>query len=234
MNTLQPHAIGTIAMGFEQGASEGNGVYVNGVEVNHQYDKSKQFLSLTREYLQLSDLTPSTTGTTDATGTTGTTDTTDITGTTDITDIDTVGVGIDAIAKSIVSGMDISDTNNTRNNPNSRIGSSNLDKSAAQSLSQSHPQSQALCVYSPLGDMTEIEVYIYIYIYIYIYRVGYLYICIALSYIHIPITLYPYISLYILIYSCTLLQLYSYACTYTPYTHLFECRLLKYSVYILI
>lgn len=37
-------------LGHERSADEGNGVFWRGREVNHQYDKSSQFLSLVREY----------------------------------------------------------------------------------------------------------------------------------------------------------------------------------------
>jgi hypothetical protein len=38
-------------LGFERSADEGNGVYWQGHEVNHQYDKSSIFLHSVREYL---------------------------------------------------------------------------------------------------------------------------------------------------------------------------------------
>ena len=43
--------INHVSLGFERSADEGNGVYVNEVEVNHQYDKSSIFLELAREYI---------------------------------------------------------------------------------------------------------------------------------------------------------------------------------------
>ena len=43
--------INHMSLGFERSADEGNGVYVNEIEVNHQYDKSSIFLELAREYI---------------------------------------------------------------------------------------------------------------------------------------------------------------------------------------
>eukprot|EP01038_Epipyxis_sp_PR26KG_P009134 gene9134-12320_t len=39
-----------IVLGHEKSADEGNGVFVNNVEVNHQYDKSSMFLSIASDY----------------------------------------------------------------------------------------------------------------------------------------------------------------------------------------
>ena len=39
-------------MGFEKSADFGNGIYMNdGVEVNHQFDKSSSFLQAASEYI---------------------------------------------------------------------------------------------------------------------------------------------------------------------------------------
>ncbi len=38
-------------MGFEKSADFGNGIHVNGVEVNHQFDKSSQFLQAASDYI---------------------------------------------------------------------------------------------------------------------------------------------------------------------------------------
>jgi len=46
----QLHHIPLVYLGHEKSADEGNGVYVNGVEVNHQYDKSTAFLQMASEY----------------------------------------------------------------------------------------------------------------------------------------------------------------------------------------
>jgi hypothetical protein len=40
-----------VHMGFEKSADFGNGVYVNDVEVNHQFDKSSAFLQAARAYI---------------------------------------------------------------------------------------------------------------------------------------------------------------------------------------
>lgn len=39
-------------LGFEKSADEGNGVFVQDIEVNHQYDKSSRFLALSTEYIR--------------------------------------------------------------------------------------------------------------------------------------------------------------------------------------
>ena len=44
--------IPTISLGFEKSADFGNGVYFNGAEVNHQYDKSSIFLSRANAYIE--------------------------------------------------------------------------------------------------------------------------------------------------------------------------------------
>lgn len=43
--------INSVSLGFEKSADEGNGVYVNDVEVNHQYDKSSVFLAKAKQYI---------------------------------------------------------------------------------------------------------------------------------------------------------------------------------------
>lgn len=43
--------IPTIALGHEKSANEGNRVYIDTLEVNHQYDKSQIFLQLTKTYI---------------------------------------------------------------------------------------------------------------------------------------------------------------------------------------
>ena len=43
--------INYVSLGFERSADEGNGVYVNDVEVNHQYDKSSVFLAHVKQYI---------------------------------------------------------------------------------------------------------------------------------------------------------------------------------------
>lgn len=40
-----------VSFGYERSADEGNGVYVAGCEVNHQYDKSSAFLAQAQGYI---------------------------------------------------------------------------------------------------------------------------------------------------------------------------------------
>ena len=44
--------VNTVSLGFEQSANVGNGVFVDGKEVNHQYDKSDEFLLKTALYVK--------------------------------------------------------------------------------------------------------------------------------------------------------------------------------------
>jgi hypothetical protein len=41
-----------VRLGYERSADEGNGVFVQGREVNHQYDKSSAFLQLAQAYVK--------------------------------------------------------------------------------------------------------------------------------------------------------------------------------------
>jgi hypothetical protein len=41
-----------VSLGYERSADEGNGVFVGGEEVNHQYDKSSRFLASASAYIQ--------------------------------------------------------------------------------------------------------------------------------------------------------------------------------------
>jgi hypothetical protein len=41
----------TVTFGYEKSANEGNHIYMKGVEINHQYDKSLIFLQLAQEYI---------------------------------------------------------------------------------------------------------------------------------------------------------------------------------------
>lgn len=43
--------ISSVSLGFEKSADEGNGIVMNGIEVNHQYDKSSVFLKLASEFI---------------------------------------------------------------------------------------------------------------------------------------------------------------------------------------
>lgn len=45
------YGINKISVGYEQSADEGNGVFVGELEVNHQYDKSSPFVSLSNRYI---------------------------------------------------------------------------------------------------------------------------------------------------------------------------------------
>jgi hypothetical protein len=40
-----------VQLGLERSADEGNGVFVEGQEVNHQFDKSSAFLAQAQEYI---------------------------------------------------------------------------------------------------------------------------------------------------------------------------------------
>ncbi|MGB4192162.1 MAG: hypothetical protein WBJ81_06450 [Rickettsiales bacterium] len=40
-----------VQLGLERSADEGNGVFVDGQEVNHQFDKSSAFLAQAQEYI---------------------------------------------------------------------------------------------------------------------------------------------------------------------------------------
>lgn len=118
------NVIGTVAFGFEQGANEGNGVFVNGLEVNHQYDKSEEFLSLTREYLGL------------------------------------MGRGSAPTSISALNDTPLLMRNKQALEENSfdTVRSTCADSDTALPL-------QTLCIYSPLANMTEIEVLCVIYKY---------------------------------------------------------------------
>ena len=54
----QLEGIEEVRLGYERSADEGNGVFVQGLEVNHQFDKSSAFLRAAQEYALL-HLTPS-------------------------------------------------------------------------------------------------------------------------------------------------------------------------------
>eukprot|EP01034_Spumella_vulgaris_P022051 gene22051-28146_t len=45
------NGITSVSLGFERSADEGNGVFVDGIEVNHQYDKSSAFVTLASAYV---------------------------------------------------------------------------------------------------------------------------------------------------------------------------------------
>ena len=42
----------SVAFGYEKSANEGNHVFINGMEINHQYDKSRDFLELAQHYIR--------------------------------------------------------------------------------------------------------------------------------------------------------------------------------------
>jgi len=47
----QLHGLGEVRLGWERSADHGNGTFIGGVEVNHQFDKSSSFLASAQQYV---------------------------------------------------------------------------------------------------------------------------------------------------------------------------------------
>jgi hypothetical protein len=52
LQAAQMSGVREVRLGYERSADEGNGVFVQGREVNHQYDKSSAFLQLAQAYVK--------------------------------------------------------------------------------------------------------------------------------------------------------------------------------------